>query len=651
MTRSYLRFLLVASAAAASISGSALADSPDVRVARSAASGVASFVTPTPGTANPVDTPTGILRRHASLFGIADVDAELRLVKSEIDALGFTTTTFEQVQNGVPVFAAVLKVHQDRAGRLSAANGDFFPAARKVAVTPALTADQAAAAAIGEVGQTDARATETRMTIVDPGWYGNAPTGAKLAYYVVVEKPEIVLRDALFIDAHTGAVLDRWSLICTARDRRIYNAMGGGPPGAPARFEGDPPIGDFEVDSVYEFVGDVYGYYSRAFGRDAIDGAGAPVIATVHSGWSCPNAFWNGSQVVFCTGVASDDVVGHECTHGVTQYTAGLIYQNQSGQMNEAFSDIFGEMIDLFNGNAAFPGTPGGIPWPEAHDTGPTLDTPNNLRTTCGSGMRWMVGEECPAFGGAIRDMWDPTCYGHPDRANSPLQLCQHYDNGGVHMGSGVFNHCFAILTDGKTFNGFTVRALGPIKSGAVFYRALSTYLTPASDFADAYQALNQAALDLVGTMPNDPRTGGPSDSQFTADDAAQVDLAARAVELNTDGQCGSNRPATDPTPPTECSSQSVIWQENFDGTVTGWSVSNSNPPTPYNWEVVGNLPAGRAGRAYFGADRNIGDCAGNDRPYTRSSARPSHFPQRSICRRSALRITSARSLAGTAET
>lgn len=598
------------------------ADPSELRVYRSPVTGVAAFVRPMAPEGNllarpaqqAAATPIDLFQQHAALFGIADAHAELREIRRETDGLGITSTTFQQVHGGLPVFGGVLKAHQAATGRFTAANGDFYPAARKVSTTPALTADQAAHIARSEVGLLAAAVAQNELVIVDPGWYGDPPTGAKLAYHVIVENLALALREALFVDAHSGMILDRWSLICSARDRRVYNSFDSGNlPGTPARFEGQPATGDFEIDSAYEYLADTYAFYQRAFSRDGLDNAGSPIIATVHSGWNCPNAFWNGTQVAFCTGVVPDDVVGHECTHGVTQFTAGLIYQNQSGQMNEAFSDIFGELVDLYNGNAAFPGPPAGPNWPEPHETGPTLDTPNNLRTTCGSGIRWLVSEEAWAFGGAIRDMWDPTCYGHPDRANSPLQLCQHGDNGGVHFGSGVLNHCFAIATDGKNFNGYTVTGIGPIKSGAVFYRALSAYLTPASDFADAYQALNQAALDLVGTFPNDPRTGLPSDSMFTSDDAIQVDLAARAVELQTDGQCGANRPTMDPTPPTECSSRTLLWSEDFEGAAAGWSVSNSNPPTPYDWEIVDNLPAGRPGRAYFGADRNIGNCGSQD--------------------------------------
>jgi hypothetical protein len=99
------------------------------------------------------------------------------------------------------------------------------------------------------------------------------------------------------------------------------------------------------------------------------------------------------------------------------------------------------------------------------------------------AGVRWLVAEDSTAFGGTIRDMWQPSCSSDPDTANHPLQTCNLGDNGGVHSGSGVPNHAFAILTDGKTFNGQTVSGIGLFKAAAVWYRALTVYLTPTSNF------------------------------------------------------------------------------------------------------------------------------------------------------------------------
>ncbi|MDO8630001.1 MAG: M4 family metallopeptidase, partial [Phycisphaerales bacterium] len=229
-------------------------------------------------------------------------------------------------------------------------------------------------------------------------------------------------------------------------------------------------------------------------------------------------------------------------------------------------------------------------------------------------GVRWLVGESSSV--GPIRDMWKPTCRFHPDRANHPFQTCDPTDNGGVHSGSGVPNHAFALVTDGGVFNGFTVDGIGPIKSGAVWYRALTTYLSVASDFEDAYAALNQAAADWVGAFPLDPRTGFPSDSMFTADDAGQVDLALRAVEMNTPGLCGALAPILDPTPPTFCPSRLTIYQDDFEHGIADWTVSNTGPtgpPTPYNWVQKSGLPMQMPGVGWFAEDRDIGNCQSVD--------------------------------------
>ena len=457
--------------------------------------------------------------------------------------------------------------------------------------------------------------------------------GAHLAYYIMASDWTVPASEAFFVEAQTGEMLDRWSLICTMKDRAIYDFTGfSGPwslPGNLVRSEGvDPSCCAEDVNRAYDYFGDVYDYYYRAFGRDGIDGKGLTMLATVYyydpTGiiFKCPNAAWMGGlrQMIFCEGTVTDDIVGHELTHGVTQFTANLIYQNQPGQLNESMSDIFGELVDLFNGNAAFAGAPGGTPWPTEplYVTGPGLDVPNNPRTghsfppDYDDGVRWLCGEDSYAFGGAIRDMWDPEHiwdpdntgrYGDPAYANSPLQICHPFDNGGVHSGMAVGTHAFAMMTDGKTFRGYTVTGIGPIKAGAVWYRALTSYFTVATQFPEAYVALNQAAQDLIGTYPNDPRTGLPSNSMFTAFDAEQVDKALLAVEMNTEGACGYSPDVLEPDDPAQCSPRDVIYQDGFESGANGWTVANTASNTVYDWELVNNLPFDRVGTAWFVED------------------------------------------------
>jgi Zn-dependent metalloprotease len=534
----------------------------DLSVHVSPITGYATFVSPkperkafTPQSKSATD-PLSILAQYGHLMGVTAPDIELSEVSREMDEVGHLHTTYAQTFNGVPVFSGVVKVHQSGSA-LVALNGNFYPIPLAITTAATVASETAAMIALMSISSIAPVVEESQLVIVDPGWYGNVSVGPRLAYYFVVADPNEPLRQGVFVDAHNANVLDRWNLLENGRNRQIHDARSifGNLPGPIARFEGGGPTGIADVDNAFDYAGDTYGYYLRAFGRDSIDGRGAVMRATVRALYSCPNAFFNdrgfglGPQTVFCAGLASDDVVAHEFTHGVTRFSANLIYQNQSGQLNESFSDVFGELVDLFNGNAGFAGPPDGPPfWPvPVPYVGPGTYVGNQKRpdlplNRCSNppahadGVRWLVGED--TILGELRDMWNPTCFRNPERTTSAFYSCGPGDNGSVHSGSGVPNHAFAIVTDGKNFNGQNVVGIGPIKSGAVWYRALTRYLTPASNFQDAYFALNQSAADLVNVQLNDPRTGLPG-PVFTAADALEVDSALRAVEMNVAVPCG----------------------------------------------------------------------------------------------------------------
>ena len=136
------------------------------------------------------------------------------------------------------------------------------------------------------------------------------------------------------------------------------------------------------------------------------------------------NAFWDGDQMAYGDGYAiGDDVTGHELTHGVTEFSSGLLYFFQSGAINEAMSDIFGEYVD---------------------QTTPSLGND-------AAGVRWLIGEDIPI--GAIRNMANPPAFGDPDRMGSPNYAEDPFfdDQGGVHTNSGVANKAAFLITDGGT--------------------------------------------------------------------------------------------------------------------------------------------------------------------------------------------------------
>ena len=264
------------------------------------------------------------------------------------------------------------------------------------------------------------------------------------------------------------------------------------------------------ADGAHTHAADAYDFYDDHHGRDSLDGAGMTIVSTVHFGTDFFNAFWNGDQMVYGDAAGfplADDVVGHEFTHGVTQFESNLFYYYQSGAINESFSDVWGEFIDLTNG------------------------TGNDA-----SSVRWLMGEEISGFG-ALRNMSNPPAFGDPDRILSPLYFrisdFDSYtgmgDNGGVHTNSGVNNKAAFLLTDGGTFNGYTVRGLDIDKTAAIYYEAQINLLTSAADYYDLYFALYQACLNVIGA------------EGITASDCLEVRDATNAVQMNLQPISGYN--------------------------------------------------------------------------------------------------------------
>ncbi len=189
---------------------------------------------------------------------------------------------------------------------------------------------------------------------------------------------------------------------------------------------------------------------------------------------------------------AADDVVAHELTHGVTENESNLFYYMQSGAINESFSDIWGEFVDL------------------TYDGAFDNDT---------AGARWYLGEDVPVYG-AIRNMANPPEFGDPDKMSSANYYCGSADYGGVHWNSGVGNKAAYLIADGGVFNGFTVTGIGILKAAKIFYEAQTRMLTSAADYQDLAESLSQACNNLVGT------------SGITSANCANVREAIAAVEM-----------------------------------------------------------------------------------------------------------------------
>ncbi|MEQ1907835.1 MAG: M4 family metallopeptidase, partial [Vicinamibacterales bacterium] len=519
---------------------------------KSAETGVASFAS-TDGRgvllAMPASAPAeararSFMAAYGTAFGVSD-NSELALLRTTpADSLGVEHVRFQQRHLGVPVVAGELVVHL-RGARVIAVNGHIvgdLPVTVAAAIPPAdalRLAGEVVAKLNTENRGSNVTYSEPRLEVLDKSVFEPTFVRPRAAWFV--EASGSALREFIWVDAETGAVLHHYSQLTDARVRSVYSAGNTSSlPGSLVRSEGGAPTGDADADRAYDYVGATYDYYAVQHGRDSYDAAGATIKSTVHY---CPspcfgnyqNAFWNGSQMVFGNGFSSaDDVVAHELTHAVTERSANLVYSGQSGALNESFSDIFGETVDLTDGYGN--------------------DAP---------AVRWRLGEDLSV--GAVRDMYNPGVYGHPGKMSDPNYACSAQDNGGVHTNSGIPNHAYALMVDGGTYNGRSITGIGLTKAGKIQYRALTTYLTSTAKFLDAYNALNQSCSDLVGA------------SGITGADCAQVKLALDAVEMDRPPSCGINVPAP-PLCPTGVAPARTVFADGFENTNSGlWTPASTS--------------------------------------------------------------------------
>jgi cysteine-rich repeat protein len=579
---------------------------------------------------------TKFLSVHGKAFGVTNVRSELEAAGTSRDAMGNQHSVFKQVYNGLPVFGAELRAHFNQNGELFVVNGNFLPEI-KASTNPNLTAIEASERAIRTVGLqqynrkkaelkvgdkvsafnddfSDLMAVSTKLMIFRSGMLQGVPGIDHLAFEVQVANVGRSVREFVYVDAHNGKVIDQITGIYDALDRRAYDAEGFAHPGpnypaSPFWVEGDPiPTTDAEADNMILASGETYNFFFSAFLRDGFDGAGATMDSIFNRGDSCPNASWNGIYISFCPGLTTDDITGHEWAHAYTEYTNGLIYQWQSGALNESYSDIWGETVDLINGRGF--DVPGGARSDgSCSDYGP------------GGGddsVRWLLGEESSI--GALRDMWNPTCAGDPGKVTDGQYWCTTGDNGGVHFNSGVPNHAYTLMVDGGNYNGYNVAGLGLTKAAHIQWAA-QNMLIPSSNFLDNADALEAACSSLIGTDLNDLNTGAPSGEVIDAGDCAEVADAIAAVEFRTvPDQCGFVSLLA-PDAPALCEGLGSVQTnlvENFESGAlpAGWTASSHDVVDPGTfdspgWSVESGLPGGNPSTfAAFAPDLAVGDCA-----------------------------------------
>ncbi|MEL7448548.1 MAG: M4 family metallopeptidase [Pseudomonadota bacterium] len=571
----------------------------------------------------------GFLRRHgAAAFGIDEADSQLREAANRVDALGLRTQTLQQMHRGVPVFGARLRANFNRSGELRSINGGFVPGL-KLTTTPTVRAVDArrnavahVAARLFSVRQADLVTQAPTLYVFQKGRTQGVAGPVHLVYEVEVRSRQPLMaarvREMIYVDAHSGDVVEQITGNHDVLDRRIYD--GGFTSPFLVWSEGDAtPFGVPAIDDLIAYTEDTYNLFATLSDGAWLGWTGAsPVMQAVNNSPSvpCPNARWNGSFIEFCPGTTSDDVVAHEWAHAYTQATHGLIYQWQSGALNESYSDIFGEIVDFLNADGTdMPGAVRNDGACSAFAGGPA---PRQFS------YRWLTGEDATAFGGAIRDLWRPTCLGDPGKVSDSQYFCGTGDSGGVHSNSGVPNHGFALLVDGGTYNGVTVQGIGLTRAAHIYWRAMTAYQVPDSTFADHADALEASCNDLAGLGLNLPALStqtaapAPSGQIVAAEHCAAVAAMAAAVELRTPPSQCNFEPMFQQDPPPVCAPGEAPqeWLSNdFEDGLGAWTSDAravANPATfdTPDWTTVESLPFDREGSAAFVPDLIIGDCA-----------------------------------------
>jgi thermolysin len=492
------------------------------------------------------------LDENKALFKMRDPSAELAIERSEVDEVGMTHVRFRQLARGVPVVGAELAAHYDEGGRIAAVDANYVAGLGDLDVHPKL--DPEATRAIVETDvlsrtpsleKSDLETGDAKLVVL-----ANGDGPPRLAYERTVRAvagpaPAVWV---MTVDATTGEIIDRYDnlqrLKATAPgvfgDAKSFEVTQSGDEfrmtdtTGPAKLEtrtaemktlrtgktvSSQSLTDWDrvatgagaaVDA-HAYTALVLKYYKERHQRRGFDGAGGRVIATVHYDENFENAFWSegmffgdgGEQ--FHPFSCDLTVVAHEFSHGVTGTTSGLIYRDQPGALNEAFSDI----ISIFVGHAFEP----------------------NPKT------EWKQGFKSAKSISGFRDLADPHSNGLPAAMSEFVQTTQ--DNGGVHTNSTIISHAAFLMTVGGTNSATKLvvkTGLGWEKSEKLWYRANTRYFMGSTDFGQAALAVLTAAKDLG----------------FTKNERRIVADAFTAVGLATPPEPDEPGPATSAPPPPE---------------------------------------------------------------------------------------------------
>ena len=478
----------------------------------------------TPGLARDKETARTFLHEYRHILRLKNPQEELQLRRRDVDRLGRSHLRFSQAYKTLPVWPSELIVHLDPEGHVDVMNGSFVPTPRKMLTAPVVSAEIAVEHARAAMPDGAEAAAGTPELIV----YAPGDRPPRLAWNIELTA-SIVSHWLVVIDAMSGITLTAFNQVMDAgvsgsgidlfgatQPLNVW-AEGGSffmvdaskPMFDPAlsplssstttgsiiildAANQDPDDEEFEFffvtsgtgtawsprDAVSAAFGlsETYDYFWDRHGRNSLDDQGGMMIGVVRIGQEFENAFWNGQFMGFGDGMpfaGALDVVAHELTHAVTDHSAKLLYRNQSGALNEAFSDIFGEAVEAWSfGEADW------VNGSQLEEPTRSLIDPSSLEICPGCGRNY------PASMSEFIGPQDPFLDRFEDR-----------NNGGVHFNSSIINHAFYLLAEG--LDG----AIGIGDAERIFYRALVFHLAPNSQFIDARLACFQRSEEHTSEL------------------------------------------------------------------------------------------------------------------------------------------------------
>ncbi|WP_315073850.1 M4 family metallopeptidase [uncultured Clostridium sp.] len=455
---------------------------------------------------------------NKALFKLDNVKDKLKVEKSEKDSLGFTHVKLGQYIAGIPIKDKFLTIHYNKAGQVTNITGEVENKIENISQlgTKSLSAADAVEIAKKEFSYKELAyepTVETIAYIKDGQAYKTYKVNIK--FY----EPSITNYD-VYVEASSGTILKKEDRIRydgattgtgtavdgTTKNINIYLSSGKYQLKDTSKASSKSQILTYTANnkqtepgtlitnttstfntetlkaavSAHYYGGVVYDFYKNLFGRTSLDNKGMNLTSTVHYANKYNNAFWDGSQMVYGDGDGTNftyfsgdlDVVGHEMTHGVTERTADLDYEDQPGALNESISDVFGVLIETYDKyNVKNGGT-----W--------KFDPAD-----------WVVGDKIytPKISGdALRSLANPTLYDQPDNMSDYVNTSSDY--GGVHTNSGIPNKAAYLVA----------KSIGNEKTAKIYYRALTEYMYSTTDFSGARNALLQASTDLYGSNSNE---------------------------------------------------------------------------------------------------------------------------------------------------